>query len=163
MHKHDHDHKHHHHSHDHDHDHGTLGHNHSHADHLHSHIHGDSGREHREELRELSTSFVEGFRDATDKTSYLRIAGIPFQKTGSDGLKMSLVDASINSNWQIGTASPAFASKELVYMPFPGKLVQHRESMTFVYVSLTERRDVDLLELLKDKIDTQHEGHTHEH
>ena len=161
MHKHDHDHKHHHHSHDHDH--GTMGHNHSHADHLHSHIHGDSSREHREELRELSTSFVEGVRDATDKTSYLRIAGIPFQITGSDGLKMSLVDASINSNWQIGTASPAFASKELVYMPFPGKLVQHRETMTFVYVSLTERKDVDLLELLKDKIDSQHEGHTHEH
>lgn len=142
-------------------DRSNLGHNHSHADHLHSHMHGDSARETAEELKELATSFVEGFVKAEDKTSYLRLAGIPFRITGSDGLRMNLVDASINSNWQIGTASPAFASRELVYMPLPGKMVQHRESMTFTYVSLTERRDINLVEFLKNKF---HNGeHVHEH
>ncbi|MEM9333044.1 MAG: hypothetical protein AAGA53_17105, partial [Pseudomonadota bacterium] len=134
---------------EHPHDHGHVGHNHSHGDHLHSHMHGSSSRELVEELQKLATSFVEGFRSANDKTSYLRVSNIPFHKEGSDGLKMNLVDASINANWQIGTASPAFASRELVYMPFPGSMIQHRETMTFTYVSLTERSDVDLIDLLK--------------
>ena len=132
-----------------------MGHNHAHADadHLHSHVHGTSSRERVEELKVLSTSFVDGFRGAEDKTSYLRLAGIPFQRPGKDGLTMSLVDAAIASNWQIGTASPAFASRELVYMPFPGNMVSHRETMTFTYVSLTERADIDLVDLLSERIE----------
>ncbi|MDJ0613921.1 MAG: hypothetical protein QNJ29_09595 [Rhizobiaceae bacterium] len=157
-------HHHHHDDHGHDHhDHAHVGHNHSHADHLHSHVHGNSNKEKAEELQELATSFIEGFRSSTDKTSFLRVSNIPFHKEGTDGLKMNLVDASINSNWQIGTASPAFASRELVYMPFPGNMVQHRETMTFTYVSLTERDDVDLLDLLRDRIQPNHKGHSHEH
>jgi len=144
------------HAHAHDHDnHYKAGHNHSHdhADHLHSHVHGDTNKNRAEELKVLATSFVENFRNAQDKTSYLRLAGIPFQRKGQDGLTMSLVDTAINANWQIGTASPAFASRELVYMPFPGDMVSHRESMTFTYVSLTQREDVDLLTLLEDKLE----------
>lgn len=150
---------HHHHSHDHhDHTHGP-GHNHSHgADHLHSHVHGNAGRERTEELQVLAANFIEGFRGASDKTSYLRLSGIAFQKEGPDGLTLNLVDASISSNWQIGTASPAFASRELVYMPFPGALVTHRENMVFTYVSLTTREDVDLLTLLNDRLVTEKKG-----
>lgn len=151
--------RHHDHSHDHhDHPHGP-GHNHGHgADHLHSHVHGDAGRERTEELQVLAANFIEGFRTATDKTSYLRLAGIPFQKSGADSLTMNLVDASIASNWQIGTASPAFASRELVYMPFPGSMVTHRENMVFTYVSLTAREDVDLLTLLNEKLAAEEKG-----
>lgn len=146
---HDHNHDHpHHHSHNHPHDH-----NHAHDDHLHSHVHGDSSGERKEELKVLMTSFIEGFRGAKDKTSYLRLADIPFSKTGTDGLKMHLVDTNITSNWQIGTASPAFGSRELMYMPYPGDMVTERENMIFTYVSLTEREDVDLNTLLKSKID----------
>lgn len=148
---------HHHHRHQHGHHgHGEengpprhgAGHNHAGADHLHSHPHGGSGQADREELLVLAAGFVEGFRAATDKTSYLRLAGIPFERKGSDGLTMHLVDASIAANWQIGTASPAFASRELVYMPFPGSMVSERETMRFTYVSLTQREDVDLVSLL---------------
>ena len=99
-------------------------------------------------------AFVEGFRSAEDKTSYLRLAGIPFSRTGPDGLVMHLVDAGISSNWQIGTASPAFASRELVYMPYPGKMVTGREEMIFTYVSLTHRADVPLGELITAKLET---------
>ncbi len=150
---------HHHHSHDHhDHPHGP-GHNHGHGpDHLHSHVHGDAGRERTEELQALAANFIEGFRSAGDKTSYLRLAGIAFQRKGADGLTMNLVDASITSNWQIGTASPAFASRELVYMPFPGAMVTHRENMVFTYVSLTGREDIDLLTLLNDRLITEEKG-----
>ena len=145
--------------------HPPIGHNHDHGDaeHLHSHIHGSSDKERAEELQMLATSFIEGFRHAEDKTSYLRISGVPFQRLGQDGLTLNLVDANINGNWQIGTASPAFGSRELVYMPFPGNMVSHRETMTFTYVSLTEREDIDLLEILEHKLETPHEHHHHDH
>lgn len=116
-------------------------------------MHGTSTRERTEELQVLATSFVDGFRAAEDKTSYLRLSGVAFQRKGSDGLTMNLVDAAINSNWQIGTASPAFASRELAYMPFPGNMVSHRETMTFTFVSLTERADIDLVDLLAERIE----------
>ena len=155
-----HDHHHHHHDHDHDHDHGhhhrdhqaRPGHNHAGPDHLHSHVHGGSDREAADEMRTLATSFVEGFRAAEDKTSYLRLAGIPFQMPGAEGLTLNLVDAAIHSEWQVGTASPAFATRELVYMPFPGEMVRARETMRFTYVSLAERRDVDLQTLLQSRL-----------
>lgn len=152
------------HSHDHDHDH-SHGHEHNGAptEHLHSHPHGHSTREESEELMVLTTSFVDSFRAAEDKTSYLRLAGIPFQRIGTDGLKMHLVDTSIVANWQIGTASPAFASRELAYIPFPGSMITSRETMTFTYVSLTEREDVDLGNLLADRIEPSTEEHTHDH
>ncbi len=139
-----------HHSHDHDHHHGGVGHNHPSHDHLHSHTHGDSAHEKAEEIKVLTSAFVDGFRLSDDKTSYLRLANIPFHRTGSDGLKMHLIDVQIISNWQIGTASPAFASRELSYMPYPGKMVTERETMQFTYVSLTQRADIDLVNLLSD-------------
>ena len=148
---------HHHHSEPHGHDHShNQGHSHAHThnherDHLHSHVHGDSAGEQQEELKTLMTAFIDGFRGAEDKTSYLRLANIPFSREGKDGLTMHLVDAKISSNWQIGTASPAFASRELVYMPYPGQMVTERENMTFTYVSLTEREDIDLTMILRNR------------
>ncbi|MFZ2099828.1 MAG: hypothetical protein WAU86_04615 [Oricola sp.] len=153
-HSHDHDHGHNHsHSHGQDghHHHHGPGHNHAHGDHLHSHVGADVARERAEELKTLATAFVEGFRAAADKTSFLRLAGIPFSMKGADGLTMHLVDAKIESNWQIGTASPAFGSRELVYLPYPGKMVTERETMVFTYVSLSERRDAVLTDLLVAK------------
>lgn len=142
---------------DHHHDHG-VGHNHSHEhDHLHSHVHGGSDKERAEEIKTLAESFVDGFRKAADKNSYLRLSGIPFQREGNDGLTLNLVDAAIVSNWQIGTASPAFASRELVYMPFPGNMIGHRETMTLTYVSLTSRIDIDLLTILAERVDQSNE------
>lgn len=115
-------------------------------------MHGASSTDRADEIQALSASFIDGFRGAEDKTSYLRLAGVPFHRSGSDHLVQHLVDARIVSNWQVGTASPAFASRELVYMPFPGPMVQARETMTFTYVSLTERDDIDLIEILTHRL-----------
>ena len=145
------------HSHDHDHDHGHHhgpGHNHphDHAEHLHSHVHGDAAKERQEELRVLATAFLDGYRKSDDKTSFLRVAGVPFKRTGSDGLAMHLVETKIESKWQLGTASPAFGSRELVYLPYPGEMVTERETMTFTYVSLSERADIDLIDILTQRL-----------
>ena len=130
----------------------SHGHNGPPAEHLHSHAHADGGKAHEEELQVLCASFIDGFRMAADKNSYLRIAGIPFSRTGEDGLTQHLVDAAVTSNWQIGTASPGFASRELVYMPYPGEMVSMRERMVFTYVSLSSRADIDLRDILHHQV-----------
>ena len=147
---------HHHHDHDHGHHHGR-GHNHGDPhDHL-SHIHTSPEKERQDRLAALASSFIEGFREASDKPAFLELAGIPSSQIGSDGLKMHLVDASIETKWQLGTASAAFASRELVYLPYPAAMVGERETMIFTYVSLTERADIDLLSILNTRTrDAQH-------
>ncbi|MEM1288921.1 MAG: hypothetical protein AAGH60_11265 [Pseudomonadota bacterium] len=140
------------HDHDHAHDHGhhPHGHNHGH-DHMHSHVHVDPEKEHLDRLGALAASFIDGFRKAEDKPAFLELAGIPTSRLGADGLKMHLVDCSIESKWQLGTASPAFASRDLVYLPYPKAMVEERETMIFTYVSLTTREDVDLIHHLEGR------------
>ena len=68
------------------HDHAPgAGHNHAGPDHLHSHLHGNGPEERIADLQRLAASFIDGFRAATDKTSYLRLSGIPFHREGEDG------------------------------------------------------------------------------
>ena len=84
-----------------------------------------------------------------DKPSFLRMAGVPSELTGTDGKALRLVDVELRYAYQVGTASPAFNAAELVYLPFPASMVRERATMVFVYVSLSERRDVDLGEMVK--------------
>lgn len=138
------------HDHDHDHRHGP-GHNRaSPGEHMHSHVHADPHKERADRLKALAAAFMEGFRKAEDKPAFVELAGIPGKRRGSDGLTMHLVDTAIESNWQLGTASPAFASRELVHLPYPAAMVHERERMTFTYVSLTERSDIELVTLLAE-------------
>lgn len=132
------------HSHGHDHAHGP-GHNHAHGHELHSHPRAD----HRaDEIRALAATFVDGFRSAEDKTSYLRLAGVPDSIPGPDGLARRLVDITISDGYQVATASPGFGTRELVYLPFPGAMIAPRTTLVMTYVSLTGRSDVDLVDFL---------------
>ena len=136
-----HAHSHGHGDHHHDHSHG-VGHNHGHDhEHMRSHVHFDANKERRDRLRAL--------RKADDKPAFLELAKIPPKREGRDGLTMHLVDTAIISKWQLGTASPAFGSRELMHLPYPAAMVDDRETMSFTYVSLTERADIDLLELIE--------------
>lgn len=135
-----HDHPHHH-PHDHNHP----------ADHLHSHM-GDADR--AADLQVLTTQFIDGFTQAADKTAYLKLAGVPFEKPGQDGPEsLKLVDVQLTTEWQVGTASPSFGSRELSYLPFPGSMVTERTNMQFVYVSLSEKSVTDLRSFLSDRVD----------
>lgn len=128
----------------------AAGHNGPDADlaHLHSHLREGAATD---ELRALAAQFVDGFRQAADKAAYLRLAGVPLEiPSVTGGATLKLVDLSLETRWQIGAASPAFGSAELSYLPFPGAMIQERVTCALTYVSLTERRDVDLVEYLQD-------------
>lgn len=140
-----------HHHHDDGHHHLGPGHNDPILHELHSHLHGEGARE---DLKALAAQFIDGFRAAEDKQSFLRLAGVPDQLPGEDGLARRLVDITISDGFQVATASPGFGSRELVYLPFPGSMIEGRTKLTFVYVSLTGRTDVDLVEFLAARFST---------
>ena len=129
------------------HDHAAHGRNHAGPWHLHSHM---PEEDRAAELQVLARQFIDGFRAAADKAAYLSIAGIPREIPGEGGAPaMKLVDVRLETEWQVGTASPAFGSRELSYLPFPGEMIGERENMVFVYVSLEGRRERDLREILR--------------
>ena len=130
---------------------GHIGHNHDH-DHLHSHL---PPEDEAAELQVLATQFIDGFAEAKDKMAYLRLAGVPLERPQPGGdVMMKLVDVQLTTEWQVGTASPSFGSRELSYLPYPGEMVTERTNMAFVYVSLEAKEAVDLRSFL-------HEHHAH--
>lgn len=126
---------------------GHIGHNHHHhPDHLHSHL---PPEDEAAELQVLATQFIDGFVQAADKTAYLRLAGVPFERPGDGGEKaLKLVDVELRTDWQVGTASPSFGSRELSYLPYPGAMVRERTNMGLVYVSMDEKRVIDIRDFL---------------
>ena len=83
----------------------------------------------------LERAFVEGFRAATDKVSFLRLAGIPLETDidGEPGYK--LMEVRLADTFMVGSAAPGFGGGALVYHPFPGELVRHAAELGFVYCS----------------------------
>lgn len=137
------------HDHAHGHDHPHHGHNHAHPDHLHSHMHH---ADEAADLQVLATQFIEGFLQASDKTSYLKLAGVPFERASRDGSKaLKLIDVELKTDWQVGTASPSFGSRELSYLPFPGEMVRERTNMSLVYVSMDEKSVLDIRDFLHQR------------
>ncbi len=127
---------------------GSIGHNHAH-DHLHSHL---KPEDEAADLQVLTAQFIEGFVQATDKMAYLKLAGVPFERPGKDGdTALKLVDVELKTEWQIGTASPGFGSRELSYLPFPGEMVSERTNMSLIYVSIDEKSLLDIRDFLSNK------------
>ena len=122
-----------------------IGHNHA-DDHLHSHL---PPEDEAAELQVLATQFIDGFIAAKDKMSYLRLAGVPLEREPVDGgAPLKLVDVHLTTEWQVGTASPSFGSRELSYLPYPGEMVTERTNLSFVYVSLDTKELLDLRQFL---------------
>lgn len=134
----------------HDHPHNDRPpHDHNHPPtHLHSHMAEDDAAI---EVQALATQFIEGFRAASDKAAFLSIAGVPREiASESGGEALKLVDVAVTTEWAVGAASPAFGGG-LSYLPYPGELIEERTNCALVYVSLTERRDVDLKVFIADR------------
>ena len=104
------------------------------------------------DLQVLATQFIDGFLNAKDKPSYLKLAAVPFERPGMGGDKvLKLVDIEVKSEWQVGTAAPSFGSRELSYLPYPDQMVTERTNLGFVYVSLDAKEVVDLRSFLHDR------------
>ena len=105
-------------------------------DHDHGHGEGDEG------AALLEAAFIEGFRAASDKASFLRLARVPFELPGPDGLGLKLMEVRIADRFEVGAATPGFGTAELVYHPIPGAMVHGTTRITFVYCTLRETREL---------------------
>lgn len=129
--------------HDHEHHHGNgagAGHNHARpaqgtaqwqtphqSDQDHDHEHGEP------DLDLVEAAFVEGFTAASDPTSFLRLAQIPFETTDGAGKKLVLLRVETDAAVDIGAVMPHVGGETFRYDPLPAALVSRRRSLRFVY------------------------------
>jgi hypothetical protein len=117
-----------------------------------------------EQYHAAEGAFIDGFRAAADKQGFLALARIPLELADSDGPSLKLVEVILADSFEVGRASPGFASRELVYHPLPGKLVTSRTQLAFRYVSLSRARELSLAEVLERsgvELRMEAEGHHH--
>ncbi|WP_371348815.1 hypothetical protein [Ancylobacter sp. IITR112] len=152
-------HDHHHH---HDHGAGGHSHSHAHAEahahaHSHSHPHGHNhgpaprpaaqwqtphlphGPEPEEhahaeaDLDLVEKAFVEGFATASDPTSFLRLARIPFDAVTTEGARVSLLRVETGQTTDVGAVMPHLGGGSFRYDPLPAAMTSRRRTLRFVY------------------------------
>lgn len=152
MHWHPHTHHHHHHDHDdphhHDHEHGH-GHGHGHnapppgatqwqTPHLphgaHDHGHGADIPDEQRDLDLVERAFAEGFAAASDPTSFLRLANIPFTGRKADGSRLHLLRVEQSQGTDIGSVTPHLGGGSFRYAPLPSQMTSRRVTLDFVYL-----------------------------
>ena len=108
--------------------------------------------EHRD-LDLIERSFCESFATASDPTSFLRLAGVPFTGKAASGKTLHLLRVEQNAATDIGSVMPQLGGKDYRYDPLPARLTSRREKLSFVYfngenavdLTLTEARALELV------------------
>ena len=85
------------------------------------------------DLDMVEAAFAEGFLSASDPTSFLRLASIPFTAAGPDGGSLGLLRVELDSVADVGSITPRLGGGSLRYDPLPAKLVSRRQRLRFVY------------------------------
>ncbi|ODR88579.1 hypothetical protein [Sinorhizobium alkalisoli] len=136
------------HSHHRDHDHG-------HDHHHHGHQHAGPGHNrqrgtvqwqvpHRPESKDPSpprerdldlveASFVENFTRASDPTSFLRLAGIPFVGVDAFGKALHLLRVETAERTDVGAVVPLLGGGGVRYDVLPARMTSRRHDLSFLY------------------------------
>jgi hypothetical protein len=133
----DHDHGHDH-DHDHHHDHGGPGHNRSSerpaAQWQTPHSPGQQPPATAEaDLDRVEAAFIDGFIDAPDPVSFLRLGRIPFEMIAADGATLNLLRVEIDALADVGSLTPHLGGGSFRYDPLPSSLISHRRRLRFIY------------------------------
>lgn len=86
-----------------------------------------------QDLDLVEASFVEGFQAATDPTSFLRLANVPFVGVTPDGQRLHLLRVETGLSADVGSVTPSFGGGAVLYDPLPAQLVQQRKDLAFIY------------------------------
>ena len=117
-------------------------------------LHGDpgpgSGEQHGAvtDLDLVEAAFVEGFLAASDPTSFLRLARVPFQATGPDGAKLALLRVEVDSIADVGAITPHLGGDTFRYDPLPARMVSRRRRLRFVYFDGARLRPLGLTDVM---------------
>ena len=136
------DHDHHHHHHDHHHGNGggyelrpTPGHNSERPvqwQEPNRHGHAHEG-EPEPDFDLVEAAFAENFPRASDPTSFLRLARIPFVGRHADGRLLRLLRVEYEQVTDVGAVTPHLGGDSLRYDPLPASLVSSRRRLRFAY------------------------------
>ena len=85
------------------------------------------------DLDQVEAAFLEGFLAASDPTSFLRLAGIPFTATAADGATLRLLRVETEVVADVGAVTPHLGGGSFRYDPLPARLVSRRRRLRFVY------------------------------
>jgi hypothetical protein len=164
-------HRHHHHHHDHGHDHHHDDHHHPHGREQPHEPHRLAGHNHAQsrnvaqwqtphrpdsepvvltretDLDKVESAFVESFFTATDQASFLRLACIPFEIAGADGVELKLLRVEIDALTDVGSLTPHLGGGTFRYDPLPANFVSQRRRLRFVYFDETDLRALSYAEL----------------
>src|SRR5262245_64954554 len=81
----------------------------------------------------IEAAFIDGFRQASDPTSFLRLAQVPFELTSSDGAKLVLLRVEVDAIADVGAITPHLGGTSFRYDPLPAQMVSRRSRLRFVY------------------------------
>jgi len=100
----------------------------------HAHDHGTDTHDHVEpDLDLVETAFVEAFASASDPTSFLRLAQVPFEGIAADGARLALLRVEVDAVTDVGSVMPHLGGETFGYDPLPAALVARRRRLRFVY------------------------------
>jgi hypothetical protein len=97
----------------------------------------------------VAAAFVEGFITATDPTSFLRLAKVPFETTAQDGATLSLLRVEVDIVADVGSITPHLGGGSFRYDPLPASMISRRKRLRFIYFDGTKPRALDLAEALQ--------------
>ncbi len=81
----------------------------------------------------VEAAFVEGFASASDPTSFLRLAHIPFEAVAGDGVKLALLRVEVDAVTDVGALTPHLGGETMRFDPLPACMVSRRKRLRFVY------------------------------
>jgi hypothetical protein len=96
----------------------------------------------------VEAAFVEGFLGASDATSFLRLARVPFEGTAADGAKLALLRVEVDSVADVGSITPHLGGATFRYDPLPARMVSRRKRLRLVYFDGQKTRMLDLAEAM---------------
>jgi hypothetical protein len=109
---------------------------------------GDGHPRAETDLDLVEAAFVEGFLLASDATSFLRLARVPFEGTAADGARLALLRVEVDSVADVGSITPHLGGASFRYDPLPARMVSRRKRLRLVYFDGQKPRMLDLVEAL---------------
>jgi hypothetical protein len=95
----------------------------------------------------IEAAFVEGFREARDPTSFLRVAQVPFELATADGTRLVLLRVEVDAIADVGAITPHLGGTSFRYDPLPARMVSRRSRLRFVYFDGQGLRALGLAEV----------------
>lgn len=92
----------------------------------------------------VEAAFIEGFAAASDPTSFLRLAGVPFRARDEQGHPLCLLRVELEEKVDVGAIAPLVGGAGFRYDPLPARLVSRRRSLALVYARGEQTVRLDL-------------------